>query len=366
MGRRWPTIKINPPKTEDATPKKLDDAHQKGQIAKSQEINNWVMITAGTVFIIMFGTEIVTGVRLQMMPFIESQHDISIDPGKMGVILANVTGSLFNILAGPFTLLVVAAILGNMVQSKPVVAWEKLKPDISKFSPMKGLKKMFSPSSLIELAKGFTKVGIVFIVAAALIWPERLILTQMMTIDLAELLFVLQRIILLMLAGVIAAMAVIAILDFMYQKQKHMKELRMSRTDVKDETKQSEGDPLVRARIRAIRQDRARQRMMAAVPGADVVITNPTHYAVALKYESKVMAAPTVVAKGIDDVAQRIRALAEEHDIPVIANPPLARALHAAAEVDREIPVEQYKAVAEIIGYVMGLQDRGARRSTAH
>ena len=324
------------------------------------------MITAGTVFVAVFGTEVVSGVKLQLLPFIESPHEIAIDPGKMGVILSNVSGSMFSLLAGPFTLLIVAAILGNVVQSKPVFTFEKLKPDISKFSIIKGAKKMFSPSSLVELTKGFTKVGIVFVVVAALIWPERQILTQLMTVDTAELLFVLQRLILLMLAGVIAAMAVIAALDFMYQKQKHAKELRMTRTDIKDETKQSEGDPLMRARIRAIRQDRARQRMIAAVPGADVVITNPTHYAVALKYDSEVMAAPTLVAKGVDDVAQRIREVAEEHDLPIVANPPLARALHASVEVDREVPVEHYKAVAEIIGYVMGLKDRGANRRTVH
>ena len=352
-------------KTEEATPKKQEEAHQKGQIAKSQEVNHWVMITAGTIFIVMFGTELVRGVRLQILPFIESPHDIAIDPGKMGVLLSNVSGSLFTLLAGPFTLLIIAAILGNLVQSKPVFTFEKLKPDISKFSVIKGAKKMLSPSSLMELSKGFTKVGIVFVVVAALIWPERQILTQLMTTDLGELLFILERLILLMLAGVIAAMAVIAALDFMYQKQKHAKELRMSRTDVKDEAKQSEGDPLVRARIRAIRQDRARQRMIAAVPGADVVITNPTHYAVALKYESEVMAAPTVVAKGVDEVARRIREVAEEHAIPIMANPPLARALHATVEVDREIPLEHYKAVAEIIGYVMGLKDRGTSHRAA-
>ena len=273
---------------------------------------------------------------------------------------------MFVALAAPFAFLIGAAILGNMVQSKPVFTFEKLKPDITKFSPAKGLKKMFSPSSVIELFKGFVKVGIVFAVVAALIWPQRDILTQLMTVDLAELLSILQRLIVLMLAGVIAAMAVIAAIDFMYQKQKHAKDLRMSKSDIKDETKQTDGDPLVRARIRAIRQERARVRMMAAVPGADVVITNPSHYAVALKYESEVMSAPTVVAKGVDDVAQRIRALAEEHAIPIVANPPLARALHATADIDREIPIEHYKAVADIIGYVMGLNDRAARRRAVH
>ena len=149
------------------------------------------MITAGTVFVAVFGTEVVSGVKLQLLPFIESPHEIAIDPGKMGVILSNVSGSMFSLLAGPFTLLIVAAILGNVVQSKPVFTFEKLKPDISKFSIIKGAKKMFSPSSLVELTKGFTKVGIVFVVVAALIWPERQILTQLMTVDTAELLFVL-------------------------------------------------------------------------------------------------------------------------------------------------------------------------------
>lgn len=353
-------------KTEEASPKKLDEAHQKGQIAKSQEVNNWVMITAGTILIVMFGAEIMTAVRLQALQFIESPHEIALDPGNMGVILRNVTRAMFVALAAPFAFLIGAAILGNMVQSKPVFTFEKLKPDITKFSPAKGLKKMFSPSSVIELFKGFVKVGIVFAVVAALIWPQRDILTQLMTVDLAELLSILQRLIVLMLAGVIAAMAVIAAIDFMYQKQKHAKDLRMSKSDIKDETKQTDGDPLVRARIRAIRQERARVRMMAAVPGADVVITNPSHYAVALKYESEVMSAPTVVAKGVDDVAQRIRALAEEHAIPIVANPPLARALHATADIDREIPIEHYKAVADIIGYVMGLNDRAARRRAVH
>lgn len=166
-----------------------------------------------------------------------------------------------------------------------------------------------------------------------------------------------------MLFGVVAVMTVIAIIDFVYQKYEHIKELKMSRQEIKDEAKDADGDPKIKARLRAIRMERTRQRMMAAVPDATVVVTNPTHYAVALKYDGGEQEVPKVVAKGADEVALRIREMAEESDVPIVENPPLARALFAAAEIDDEIPFEYYKAVAEIISYVMNLRNpRAARR----
>jgi len=159
-------------------------------------------------------------------------------------------------------------------------------------------------------------------------------------------------------AATVMVMTVIAALDFMYQRYNQYKNLRMTKQEVKDEHKQSEGDPHVKARIRRLRQERAQQRMMAAVPEADVVITNPTHYAVALEYKMETMPAPRLVAKGVDSLAQRIRETAEEHEVPLVENPPLARALYAAIELDEEIPAEYYQAVAEVIGYVMRLKGR--------
>jgi flagellar biosynthetic protein FlhB len=159
-------------------------------------------------------------------------------------------------------------------------------------------------------------------------------------------------------AAVLAVMTVIAALDFMYQRYKHHEEMKMSKQEVKDEFKQSEGDPQVKQRLRQLRMEKSRKRMMAAVPEADVVVTNPTHFAVALAYTHGEMAAPTVVAKGVDEVARRIREVAEANDVPLVSNPPLARALHATVELDEEIPAEHYKAVAEIIGYVMRLKGR--------
>ena len=158
------------------------------------------------------------------------------------------------------------------------------------------------------------------------------------------------------IVGVLTVMTVITLIDVIYQRFMHTKELRMTKQQVKDEHKQSEGDPLIKSRLRQIRVERARKRMMAAVPEADVVITNPTHFAVALKYDQKSMEAPRVVAKGVDNVALRIREVAEENDVAVVENPPVARALHASVDIDQEIPPEHYKAVAEIIGYVMRLK----------
>jgi flagellar biosynthetic protein FlhB len=159
-----------------------------------------------------------------------------------------------------------------------------------------------------------------------------------------------------LMAGILAMLALIAGLDFLYQKFANLRELRMSREEIREEHKQAEGDPIVKGRLRQLRMERTRRRMMAAVPKADVVITNPTHYAVALQYEQGTMEAPKLVAKGTDLVAHRIRDLATEHNVPIVENPPVARALYAAVDIDREIPPEHYKAVAEIIGYVMKLR----------
>ena len=164
-----------------------------------------------------------------------------------------------------------------------------------------------------------------------------------------------------LLVGVLAIVTVIAVVDFLYQKFEFMKQMRMSRQEIKDEMKQSDGDPMVKQRLRQIRMERARQRMSAAVPGSSVVITNPTHYAVALKYELGEMDAPVLVAKGQDFIAAKIREIAKENDIPIVENPPLARALYAGVEIDEEIPGEHFKAVAEIIGYVMRLKGKMPR-----
>jgi flagellar biosynthetic protein FlhB len=196
-------------------------------------------------------------------------------------------------------------------------------------------------------------------VAAALFWPVFGEAELYISLDAVALMDLLRDLSGRMLVGVLAVVSVIAALDYLYQRFEFTKSMRMSRQELKDELKQTEGDPHVKARLRQIRMERARRRMMAAVPDADVVITNPTHFAVALVYDMETMAAPRLVAKGTDRIALRIREVAEEHDVPVVENPPLARALHAGVELDAEVSPEHYKAVAEVIGYVMRL--RGER-----
>ncbi|KAB2875222.1 MAG: flagellar type III secretion system protein FlhB, partial [Pseudorhodoplanes sp.] len=213
--------------------------------------------------------------------------------------------------------------------------------------------------ALVNFAKGLVKVGLLGTIMALLLWPERSRLEALITVDPAALLPAVVTVALQMLGAVIAVLALIAAADFLFQYRQWFERQKMSMRELKEEFKQTEGDPAIKARIRRLREERMRKRMMAAVPEASVVITNPTHFAVALKYE-KGDNAPRCVAKGADAIALRIREVAKAHAVPVVENPPLARALHATVDLDQEIPPEHYRAVAEIIGYVMKLR-RAAR-----
>jgi len=215
---------------------------------------------------------------------------------------------------------------------------------------------MFSTRAVVEFVKGILKLFIVSIVSVAFILPFYTDITLLPSIEFILTLERMNLVIIWFLAGSVAVMAVIAAFDYMYQKYAFIQQMKMSKHEIKEEHKQSEGDPHVKARIRQLRNERARARMMQNVPDADVVVTNPTHYAVALNYKIEQMQAPILVAKGVDHIAFKIREVAEENDVPIVENPPLARALFAAVEIDEEIPMEHYQAVAEVIGYVMRLK----------
>jgi flagellar biosynthesis protein FlhB len=345
-------------KTEDPTAKRLEEAHRKGQVAKSDEVGHWFVLSGATLVVLIFAGGLARDVAAALLPFLERPHgmpaealDLRRDFGAVGLALLKAA-------AAPMALLFCAAALGPFVQHRPVLSAERLKPDFARLSPLKGLKRMFGPQSWLILAKAVLKIALVGGAALLAVWPELRRIELLTTVDLLGLLDVLSRVVLLLAAGALAMLAAIAVGDLFYQKWDFLKNQRMSKQEVKEEHKQTEGDPQVKARIRQLRMERSRKRMMAAVPTASVVVTNPTHFAVALRYEQAAMAAPKVVAKGMDLLALRIRELAAEHGVPVVENPPLARALHAGVELDREIPPEFYKAVAEIIGYVMRLQGR--------
>jgi flagellar biosynthetic protein FlhB len=260
----------------------------------------------------------------------------------------------------PFLMLMLFALIGNLVQHRPTLTTEQLKPKLSKVSLIAGWKRLFSSTSLVNFAKGIAKLVIVAVIMFVIAWPRRDELELMISTDISVLLVFVRDMAVQLLGGVLAVMTVIAGLDLLYQRWKWNQKQRMSMKEVRDEYKQMEGDPTVKAKLRQIRIERGRKRMMQAVPQATVVVTNPTHFAVALQYEPG-MPAPVCVAKGQDQIALTIRRIAEDNAVPVVENPPLARSLHASVEIDQEVPSEHYKAVAQVISYVMKL-GKGRRR----
>jgi len=235
---------------------------------------------------------------------------------------------------------------------------EPLMPKLERISPLAGIKRMFSLRSVVELLKGLAKITIVGFVAFLAVYPELAHTKQLLDSSAEAMLLFLALLAMRITVGAAIAMFFIALLDLLYQRYQFIKSLRMSKQEVKEEYKQAEGDPMIKQRLRRLRQERARRRMMAAVPKSDVVITNPTHFAVALQYDSKKMKAPVVTAKGQDLVALRIRDIANENSIPVVENPPLARALFNSTDLDQEIPLVHYEAVAKVISYVYQLKGR--------
>ena len=345
-------------KTEEPTQKRLADAERKGQVAKSQEVGHWFMILGITLALLMFAPSVARDVGAGLRGFVAEPHAIALDGGQLQLGLWRLIGGIGWALLPIMALFWAAALTSNLIQHKPVLSAHKLKPELSKISLVKGIKRQFSVRALMEFTKGILKIVIVGAVVAALMWPRMSQLPLLVGYETVAILPLIRELALVMLTGVLAVITLIAVADLVFQRYKHAESLRMTKQEVKDEHKQSDGDPMIKQRLRAIRMERARRRMMAAVPEADVVITNPTHLAVALKYDAAKMAAPTLVAKGQDQLALRIREVATANDVPLVENPPLARALHQAVDLDQEIPMEHYKAVAEIIGYVMRLRGK--------
>jgi flagellar biosynthetic protein FlhB len=352
-------------KTEEPTQKRLREAHEKGQIAKSQEVGHWFMILAFAITVGYLAPGMAEGMTEALHGFVAQPHAVAMDAPGLRDRLVEAAGLLALALVPPLALAMAAAVTAGLIQSGFVFSFEPMRPKLDKISPASGLRRLFSARALAEFVKGIVKLTIVAAVVGLLLWPERRLIPSVVSMELPQFLALMQSLGFRVLLAVLAVMTVIAGLDFLFQKHQHNKQLRMSRQEVKDEFKQTEGDPMIKARLRQIRVERARQRMMAAIPEADVVVANPTHFAVALRYEVGSSGAPKVTAKGLDSLALRIRERAEECDVPVVENPPLARALYDGVELGQEIPPEHYKAVAEIIGYVMRLKGKLPARQPA-
>jgi flagellar biosynthetic protein FlhB len=342
-------------KTEEPTQKRLDDALKRGDVVKSQEVNTWFVMAGATLVLMTFSGGMATELSATMRGLIANAYQIRLDGPALPGLFQKIGTELIAALAVPFLLLMLAALFGNLIQHRLVWSLEALAPKLSKISPLAGLKRQFSAQALANFTKGLVKLVLVGTVLTALMWPERDRLEGLVRSDPGGLLPFTLVLALKLMGAVVAMLAAVAAADYLFQYRQWHERQKMSLQEVKEEFKETEGDPAIKGKMKQVRQSRMRKRMMAAVPKASVVITNPTHYAVALQYE-RGMEAPVCVAKGVDVLALKIREIAGAHSVPVVENPPLARALHATVEVDQAIPAEHYKAVAEVIGYVMRLR----------
>jgi flagellar biosynthetic protein FlhB len=350
----------NSQKTEDPTQKRLEEARKKGDIAKSQDVPVWFLMMA-TAAIMAGAGPLAAMIAEPLARMLDHPHAFKLSDGGAQQLMVGLLLSLATPLIIIFGVIAVASVLGHVVQHRPLWTGEKVKPDLAKLSPAKGLQRMFGMQGWMNLLKSILKMAAVTGAMMYAVWPEATAISEAGRLDPAGLLAMTQAIAGRLLLAAVVVIGLIAALDFIYQRWSFMQRMRMSRRDVRDEVKQQEGDPHIRARLRQIRLERSRKRMMQNVPKSTVVITNPTHYSVALRYDPEKDAAPMCMAKGVDEVALRIRQLAKEHKIPIIENVPLARALYASVEVEESVPREHFEAVAKVIGFVLNTA-KGRRR----
>lgn len=347
-------------RTEAPTPRRLEKAREEGQVALSKDVATSAALAGGTVGLALVAPSAAASLFTALLPLVERPHTIA--PTLFGPALEAAVARALILVLGVAGLALLFAGAATLLQTGFLISAKPLRPNLSKISPLAGAKRLVSPENLMEFVKSLTKLAVLATMAALVLWDAPTRYARTVGLEVGPLARLIATDTLKLVVGLLAALAVIAALDLLWTRHRHIERLRMSRQEIKEELRQGEGDPEVKARLKRIRAERARRRMMDAVPRATVVVTNPTHYAVALQYERTAQAAPKVVAKGVDHMAMRIRAIAEEHRVPIVANPPLARALYAV-DLDREIPEEHYAAVAEIIAYVWRLKGHVGRHA---
>ena len=347
-------------RSEDPTQRKLDQALERGDVAKSQEVNTWFVIAASTLIVYGYASSMGGDIGRLCRGLIENSYKLSMDGMALMGLMRKIGLDMLAAMAIPLLLLAIGSICGNIIQHRLVWSAQSLAPKLSKISPMAGAKRLFSKQGLMNFVKGLIKLVVIGVALCAVLWPERNKLEVLMSFEPAALLSMTRSQTLGLMGTVVGILAVLAAGDFLFQYREWYERQKMSLREIKDEYKDTDGDPKIKAKIRQLRMQRSKKRMMQAVPDATVVITNPTHFAVALKYE-RGMGAPICVAKGQDNIALKMREIAGQNNVPIVENPPLARVLFATVDIDQEIPAEHYKAVAEVIGYVMRLTRRFAR-----
>jgi flagellar biosynthetic protein FlhB len=344
-------------RTEKATPKKREEARKKGQVAISREVSSAVVLLASLGFFYFAGSWMfwsLSGVMTRVFQNIGTLRFDNIDDAS--VFSLEVLTRLFEILI-PFLLpLAILGFAANILQVGFKITTEAIAPKLNKLNPISGMKRFVSIKSLVELAKSVVKILFIGTIAYFLVKSDMKAFPLLVHQDVGQILVFIARVSLKLSFFVCLALIILGILDFLYQRWQYQEDLKMTKQEVKDEQKQTYGDPKVKSRIRSMQLEMARRRMMEAVPEADVVITNPTHLAIALKFRAEEMVAPLVVAKGAGHVAQRIKEIATEHQVALVEDKPLAQALFKMVELGDYIPAELYRAVAEVLAYVYRLR----------
>ncbi len=344
-------------KTEDPSQKKLEDAIEKGQVVTSREVNSFFMLFFVTLLVIWVFPTSFNFTALSLRFFIEQAGNITIDQGIVNILLAKIFGKILLYLSPILLIVVIVAIFSSYVQhGEFIFTAEQLQPKLSRISIVEGFKRIFSKKSLVEFTKSFLKVSLVSFFIYLIIMGDVKDLNQYQDLTVFGILSHLHSMINHIMICACIIMVIIASLDYFYQRFEHYQSLKMTKYEQKEEYKQLEGSPEIKKKIRSLRRDQAQRRIKQTVPKATVIITNPEHYAVALAYDHNSSAAPILVAKGLDLIAQKIKEIAEENRIPIVENPPLARAIYKEVNINQEIPVAHYQAVAKIISYVMSMK----------
>lgn len=344
-------------KSEEPTAKKLADARKKGQIARSKDLGTMFVLVGSAFAMMVMGSTLVDALSSTMKRLFTLSRDEAMDPHAIvGVIYSGANNIIFPVLA-IFFIIMVAAFIGNTMLGGMAFSWEAMAPKASRLSPLAGFKRMFGVQAGVELLKSIMKFFVVFIVAFLLL---KGLFSQILGLSLEAIPLNFGHavnMLLWMFLALALSIGLIVVIDAPYQVWNHTRQLKMTKQEIKDEYKSTEGNPEIKGRIKQTQYEMSQRRMMGEVPNSDVVITNPTHYSVALKYDANMGGAPQLVAKGIDEMAIHIRTIAKEHGVEIVQSPALARSLYYTAEVDQDIPEELYAAVAQVLAFIFQLNE---------
>jgi len=350
-------------KTEQATPKRKGEARKEGNVARSTEVNSALVLLGGTLLLYFSGGKIFLRLQGLFESIFTQSYNASWTPVSAYAHFLG-TGQFLLATAAPVVLgVMIVGLAANCMQVGFLFTAEPLTPKLSKINPLSGIKRLISTKSLAELIKGLLKIGIVGYFCYVTLKGTFRDLTPLMDKEIGLILAFMAKTAFKMALRCALILLAIALLDYAFQRWDHQKKLRMTPQEIKEERKQTEGNPEIRSRVRGIQREMAMRRMISEVPQADVIITNPTHLAVALQYDVNAMAAPMVIAKGARLIAERIKEVAREHGIPIVENKPVAQALYESTEIGMEIPEKLYRAVAGILSYVYKLKGRSVSQA---